>query len=145
MCDDLEGELSYYRRLLHGRLDLLNFELRRRSGEETRSLIEALPEILSDGDQPAREAVPKTLPIELPEMGNRQRAIDRVLNDDFLTNLPAIDDNELATIEADLTEMELAISAQRRAVYDALEVILEELTRRYRDGLATVDELLQHG
>jgi len=61
MCDDLEGELSYYRRLLHGRLDLLNFELRRRSGEETRSLIEALPEILADGDQPAREAVDELL------------------------------------------------------------------------------------
>jgi hypothetical protein len=143
--DDLDGELSYYRRLLHGRLDLLNFELRRRSGAETRSLIEALPEILADGDQPVREAMPKALSIELPEMGNRQRAIDHALDDDFLTDLPAIDDDELAAIEADLTSVEEQISAQRRAVYDDLEVILEELTRPYRDGLATVDELPQHG
>ena len=82
MCEDLDSELSYYRRLLHGRLDLLNFELRRRSGEETRTLIEALPEILADGDEPARETMPKNLPIELPDMGKRQRAIDRALDDD---------------------------------------------------------------
>ncbi len=42
-CDELDTELSYYRRMLHGRMDLLDFELRRRSGEETRTLIEALP------------------------------------------------------------------------------------------------------
>ena len=48
LCDELDSELSYYRRMLHGRMDLLAFEIRRRSGEETRSLIEALDEILAD-------------------------------------------------------------------------------------------------
>jgi hypothetical protein len=46
LADEVETELSYYRRLLHGRMDLLAFEQRRRRGEELRSLIEALPEIL---------------------------------------------------------------------------------------------------
>ena len=145
LCEDLEAEFSYYRRLLHGRLDLLSFELRRRSGEETRTLIEALPEILADVDEPAREAMPKNLPIELPDLGQRRRAIDRALDDDFLTHLPTIDDADLTEIEADLAAIEQTVSAQRRSVYDALEVILEELTRRYRDGTASVDELLQSG
>ena len=35
MADEVETELSFYRRLLHGRMDLLAFELNRRSGEET--------------------------------------------------------------------------------------------------------------
>jgi hypothetical protein len=143
VCDDLNSELSYYRRLLHGRLDLLGFELRRRSGEETRSLIEALPEILADSGEPHRESMPKNLPIELPDMGERRRAIDRALDDDFLAHLPTIADDELAQIEADLSEVEETISAQRRIVHDALTAILEELTRRYRDGSATVDELLR--
>ena len=143
LCEDLDSEFSYYRRLLHGRLDLLSFELRRRAGEETRSLIEALPEILADGDSAPREAMPKALPLELPDMGKRQRAIDSALNDDFLTHLPSIDDAELRRIETGLSSMEDKISTQRSAVHDALEAILEELTRRYRDGSATVDELLQ--
>ena len=49
LADAVETELSFYRRLLHGRMDLLAFEMRRRNGEETRSLIEALPEILGAG------------------------------------------------------------------------------------------------
>lgn len=145
MCEDLNKELSYYRRLLHGRLDLLGFELRRRRGEETRSLIEALPEILADGEEPHREAMPKNLPIGPPDMGLRQRAVDRALDDDFLTHLPAVEDDDLRQIESDLKDIEETISSQRRAVHNALDVILEELTRRYRDGSASVDELLEHG
>src|SRR5699024_3801246 len=46
---DVEAQISYYRRLLHGRMDLLDFEQRRRHGEEERSILEALPEILAKG------------------------------------------------------------------------------------------------
>lgn len=145
LCEQLDAELSYYRRLLHGRLDLLAFEMRRRSGEETRSLIEALPEILADRDNPPRETMPRTLPIDLPDRGPRRRAVDRALDDDFLTHLPRSSDEELRTIDAELAKVEQEVSTQRHAVHDALDAILEELTRRYRDGTATVDELLPHG
>lgn len=145
MCDALDTELSYYRRLLHGRLDLLEFEQRRRRGEETRSLIEALPEILAASEHEAEThpAVLKDLAIEPPDVGEGKRPIDRVLGDDFLTHLPTISDDELASIAEELTDTEREVSAERRAVYTALELILEELTRRYRDGLANVDQLLQ--
>lgn len=146
LCDELDTELSYYRRLLHGRLDLLGFEKRRRAGTEDRSLIEALSEILADEETPDRETALKSLPIEAPEfLGDGQRTIDRVLGDDFLAHLPTLEDEELDTIESSLADSEREISAQRRKVYDALEVILEELTRRYREGLANVDELLEQG
>ncbi len=143
VLDDLDRELSYYRRILHGRMDLLAFELRRRSGEETRSLIEALPEILADSPTGDRETLPKALPVEPPELPARgRRAIDRALGNDFLARLPELDDAELEEIQRGLTEAERAVSAQRRTVYEAHEQILAELTRRYRTGLADVDELL---
>ena len=55
LSDGLGLNPSFYRRLLHGRMDPLAFEVRRRSGLETRSLIEALPEILGtdDTDRPS--------------------------------------------------------------------------------------------
>jgi len=146
ICDELDAEFSYYRRLLHGRMDLLSFELRRRNGEETRSLIEALPDILSDGsdERSSHFLVPKSLPVELPEstVGGR-RPIDRVLADDFLTHLPDIDDDELEAIQVMLTDAERRISNQRRAVYETLETLTAEVARRYRDGLASVNELLE--
>jgi len=146
MLDQLDTELSFYRRMLHGRMDLLSFEMRRRSGEESRSLIEALPEILADSMSAPRDDLPRELEIAAPEfVGEGRRTIDRVLGDDFLTHLPSIGDDELEEIQSLLTTAEREISDQRRDVYEAYEVVTAELTRRYREGLADVDELLTSG
>jgi len=144
VLDDLDTELSFYRRMLHGRMDLLSFEIRRRSGEETRTLIEALPQILADGiDGPSRNAIPRDLPLTLPELsGEGNRAIDRVLGDDFLAHLPSLEDNDLEEIQAALTDAEGEVSAQRREVYDVHDRISAEITLRYREGLADAADLL---
>ncbi|HSG79318.1 MAG TPA: aerial mycelium formation protein [Acidimicrobiia bacterium] len=145
-CADLDTELSYYRRLLHGRMDLLGFEQRRRSGEEERSLLEALPEILAQGTGsnpglPAR-AIAVEIP-DLPEIG--RRAVDRVLGDDFLAHLPTLSDDELEETLAQVAEVEEEISRQRKAVYAVYDLLQAELTRRYREGLADPGELLGSG
>ena len=142
MCDDVENELSYYRRMLHGRMDLLGFELRRRSGEETRSLIEALPEILTDGASgysPSGRPTKVVLP-DLPDQ--RRRHIDEVLEADFLTRIALVNDDELNDIQRSLVETEAEISGQRHSVQEAFNTIQSELTRRYKDGLANFDEIL---
>lgn len=143
MCGDLDVELSFYRRMLHGRLDLLSFELRRRSGEERRTLMEALPEILAGDAEPQPPRAPgdsRTIPIEapdLPEVG--RRPVDRALGDDFLARLPELDDDDLEATRVMLSEVEAEISAQRRAVFDAADLIQAELTRRYRESHAGAD------
>ena len=146
LLDVLDTELSYYRRILHGRIDLLDFELRRRAGTESRSLIEALPEILADPPSgKTSNPLDRELPVEPPEMaGEGRRAIDHVLGDDFLARLPTLDDAELASIRDSLAATEQTVSDQRRAVHDAHDLITGELTRRYRDGLADAGELLSH-
>lgn len=144
LLDVLDTELSYYRRILHGRLDLLDFELRRRTGAETRSLMEALPEILADPPSgKTTNPLDRELPVDAPEhAGEGRRDVDRALSDDFLARLPMLDDDELAAIRDSLTATEAVVSEQRRAVHDAHDLITGELTRRYRDGLADADELL---
>jgi len=146
VCDDLDAELSYYRRLLHARMDLLAFELRRRTGEETRSLIEALPDILADESQMGAPhfTLPKSLPVEPPDIPmDGRRSIDRALADDFLTHLPDISDEELKEIQLTLTNAERKVSEQRRNVYEVLEILTGEIARRYRDGGASVTQLLE--
>jgi len=145
VLDDLDTEFSFYRRMLHGRMDLLAFEMKRRTGEETRSLIEALPQILADGiDGPSRNTIPKDLSLDLPELtGAGNRSIDRVLGDGFLAHLPSLDDNELEEIQAALTDAEQQVSAQRRSVYDVHDSISEEITRRYRDGIVDTTDLFE--
>ncbi len=146
MCGDLDVELSYYRRMLHGRMDLLSFELRRRRGEETRSLIEALPEILAGDRAPMPSRSPgegRTIPIEapdIPEVGRRE--VDRALGDDFLARLPDLSDEDLEGIREMLVETESGVSRQRRSLFDVLDRVQAELTSRYRGDQADASESL---
>lgn len=135
LADEVETEFSYYRRMLHGRMDLLAFEQRRRRGEETRSLIEALPEILGAGETVGRGGGRMTLPLapHLPEV--RRRTIDRVLESDFLARLSEVSDSELEEYLEALAEVEGEISEQRRAVQRVFDTFQAEIAARYKTGL----------
>lgn len=144
MCQELDRELSYYRRMLHGRLDLLAFERRRRRGEEDRTLIDALPDILGDpgeADSHATVTTAEVAPPHIPVPG--RRSIDFALGDDFLARIGEMDDATLDEIEAALTEAERAVSSDRRTVHQAADALGAEIARRYRAGLTSVDELFR--
>lgn len=132
LAETVETELSYYRRLLHGRMDLVQFEVKRRSGEETRSLIEALPQVLAAGESSGGQ-VGRLRGQFFPDLPDeRHRAIDRVLSDGYLATLPDLGDDDLADIQRSLAETEQAVSAQRREVQDVFDALQAELTDRYR-------------
>jgi len=144
MCDDLDLEYSYYRRMLHGRMDLLAFELRRRAGEETQTLLEALPRILAGGAYSSNPGLPnRALSVEAPDIPTPgRRLIDRALNSDFLARLGDFSDAELLETQRFLMEMESTVSTHRRMVHAAHDRLEAELTRRYREGLADPGESL---
>lgn len=136
ICADLDVEFSYYRRLLQGRLDLLTFEVRRRAGEEQRSLLEALPEVLASWAAGEPGLPERRVSVELPDLpAQGRRAVDQALADDFLARLPEMDDQELAGVQQRLAEAEVEVSRQRRAVFEASDLIQAELVRRYRRTL----------
>ena len=142
MCDDLDKEYAYYRRMLHGRMDLLSFELRRRRGEEERSLIEALPEILA-GPHGAPNPGARVMGIELPNMPEvGRRELDKVMGDDFVSHIGDYADEELEDIRKRLADAEHALSADRTIVYESYDKLQSELARRYREGLADPSELI---
>ena len=132
-AEDVETQISYYRRLLHGRMDLLNFELRRRRGEEERSLLEALPEILAAGmvfgPEPSLRHI-ETMP-PLPSTTGR-RLIDRIMDDGVLTRLPEMDNEEVIDAIERLSEVESELSAQRKQLHSVIDAIQEEIVNRYR-------------
>jgi hypothetical protein len=144
VCSELDIELSYYRRLLHGRMDLLAFEARRRRGEDERSLLEALPEILAGGGRAGPGFPERRIEVQLPDLPEvGRRTVDKILSDDFLTRLPELTDDQLAEMQQRLAAAEAELSRQRRAVYDAHDRIQAELTSRYAAGTADPDDLLR--
>lgn len=144
MCDDLDVELSFYRRMLHGRMDLLAFEMRRRAGEEEQTLLEALPRILSEGAYtPAPGLASRSVPVEAPDIERQgRRTVDKALDSDFLARLPSLSDDEIGEIQRFLQDVEAEVSQQRSAVHTALDTLHEELTSRYSDGTADPDGAL---
>jgi hypothetical protein len=68
--------------------------------------------------------------------------LEAVLPEARLGVLPEIPDEELESSAQGLTDLERTISSQRRAVFDVLDRLQEEIVRRYRTGEATVDSLL---
>ena len=138
MAVDVEKELSYYRRLLHGRMDLLRFERRRRTGEEDRSLIESLAEILSDpsrgdGHDPRRTILDTDVP-PMPETGRRE--VDAVLGDQVLTKLDSVDDDGLAAALEAVQAIEREISDKRHQVQQVADLLSAQIAERYRSGTA---------
>ncbi|HEU4917365.1 MAG TPA: aerial mycelium formation protein [Acidimicrobiia bacterium] len=133
LAEDVETQISYYRRLLHGRLDLLNFELRRRNGQEERTLIEALPEILATGMTVGAEPNLRhieTMPPIPPTTG--RRLIDKIMDDGILTQLPELTDEELAEAVDRLEEVEKELSVQRRQLHTVIDALQDEIIARYR-------------
>ncbi len=147
MCDDLELEFSYYRRMLHGRMDLLTFEQRRRAGEEEQTLLEALARILAGGAYSTAPGLPnRIIPVEMPNIPSPgRRLIDRALESDFLARLGELSDEDLRDTHRFLEELEAEVSMYRRVVHSVLDHLQAELIRRYREGLADPGELLTRG
>lgn len=132
-AEDVEAQISYYRRLLHGRMDLLDFEMRRRTGEEQRTILEALPEILANGmilgSEPNLKHI-ETMP-PLPSMTGR-RLIDKIMDDGVLASLPELTDDEITEAIERLRDVETQLSGQRRRLHQVIDVLQDEMVSRYR-------------
>jgi hypothetical protein len=135
LADTVETELSYYRRVLHGRMDLLAFEQRRRRGEETRSLIDALPEILT-GRERTGPGTGRHLSMELPYLPvNGKRHLDRILGNDLMIRMSEMTEEELSEAASELTELEGEVSGLRQQVQGVLDELQRVVIARYKNDL----------
>ena len=91
-------------------MDLLAFEQRRRRGEETRSLIDALPEILTGRDRTGSGKA-RHLSTELPYLPVKgKRHLDRILGNDLMIRMSEMTEEELSEAATELTELEAEMS-----------------------------------
>lgn len=128
--------LSYLRRLLQGRRDILQAELdRRRRGGDQESLLADIAAILADAPTGSSrgEALAFTVPDE--EIDLARRRVERLVSDARLSDLPRLSDDELEDAVAGIDEEERALSDARSRVIEAHDMLQAELVRRYREEL----------
>lgn len=68
--------------------------------------------------------------------------LDAITEAAALDNPDQVTDGDLARAAEQLAALELEVSTLRRALFDRIDALQAELTRRYRDGETTVDDLL---
>jgi hypothetical protein len=145
-CQDVGTRLSYFRRLVQGRLDIIHAELTRREGggeapPGLQQLIEQLPTILAEHTAgPARGQLPEV--VAPPDVEELSAQLDAIVDADKLASLPTLADDAIRNVAEKLTELERTVSAQRRSVHERIDALQEEIVKRYRTGEATVDALL---
>jgi hypothetical protein len=136
-----ETDLSYMRRLLQGRLDILRAELARRAGDGS-DLLDALPQILADEPSGGPHGLGRHVTAEPSRADAHRRYVEALVADVDLSNPDAHDDASLRKVLETLEAEEQKASESRRAVQKVMDALTGEVTRRYRDGDADVSDLL---
>lgn len=140
-----EADLSYLRRMIHGRISIVEAELRRRDPDSANvPVVDELSQILGD-EQRSTRGLGRHLTVEPSRVDEHRRGEERIIADAVLSDVSARTDDELRDALVRLAEHEAEVSEVRRNVQDAMDTLSAELTARYRDGSATVDELLAPG
>ena len=166
-----EADLSYVRRLVQGRIDILRAELGRRaeparagdrssaaapvdegelagssassssSSSSVSSVVERLSEILTD--MPARQrSSARHVTLGTPHSEEYRRQAADMLAEVELSDLEARTDLELNTAMGRLVRYEQQVSRRRRQLQRTADDCGAEIARRYREGEARVDDLL---
>ena len=137
-----EVDLSYLRRMIQGRLDILRAELNRRDSSSSATLVEGLAAILADEPRSPARGLGRHSTVEPSRADSHRRYVEALVADVDLSDVSARSTDELAHAMRTLSEEEQAISGKRRQVQTAMDACSAEITRRYRDGEADVDALL---
>ena len=137
-----EADVSYIRRMIQGRLDILRAELNRRDGALSGSLVEGLSTILADEPRTAARGMGRHVTVEPSRIDSHRRYVEALVADVDLSDVSARSTDELANALRTLSEEERTVSAKRRALHGVLDACSAEITRRYREGEADVGALL---
>lgn len=146
-CQQVETGLSLLRRMVQGRLDIVGTELTRRAEGadpgDLADLIARLPEVLSERTHaPGVGRLPQVMaPEELPP--ELEAELHAIVASVSMADLPDIPDEALRAMVTQLEELEGRVSAHRQALFDRIDALQAEITRRYKTGEASIDSLLQ--
>ncbi|WP_328426634.1 RsiG family protein [Streptomyces sp. NBC_00443] len=136
-----EADLSYVRRLLQGRIDILRAEVARRSPAGAAAVVDRLPEILTDAPARHRSSA-RHVTLGTPQSEEYRLLAAEMLAEVELSDLEARTDAELNTAMGRLVRYEQQVSRRRQRLQRTADDCSAEIARRYRDGEAQVDDLL---
>jgi hypothetical protein len=130
--------LSLLRRLVQGRLDIVQAEIeRRRTGGDPSTLVDEVAHAMSHDETPGTsrgEAVRLLVPPD--EMTLARRRVESLVADSALSDPRTLPDDELEDVRQRLETEERTVSSDRRTVLGIHDALQEELKRRFKENPA---------
>lgn len=137
-----EVDLSYIRRMVQGRIDIVRAELSRRGDGPSGKVVDQLAGILGDEQRSPARGLGRHTTLEPTRADEHRRYVERLVADVDLSDVTARSDAELERALEVLAQEESTLSGKRREVQKVMDACSAEITRRYRDGEADVSTLL---
>lgn len=145
-CQALEEVLSYVRRVVQARLDILLAELERREGGtasvDPADLVAELPSILGEG-QRGRSTRLAAYHDPAEASAELLARVDAVAGEDTLIRIAELGEARVRWLAGALSELERSFSDGRRDLHDHLDALQAEIVRRYKTGAVDVEEVLR--
>lgn len=137
-----ETDLSYLRRLLHARIDMVKAEQKRRVEGGSTSVVDQLASILAANAVGPAMGSGRHSTLEPSRAEAHRRHVEALVSDVDLSDVGSLSDAKLAdALETYLGE-EVSVSQCRRNVQNVMDRLNAEIAGRYQQGTASVDELL---
>ena len=136
-----EADVSYLRKLLQGRIDIVKAEIERRTGDSGTSLVDSLPQILSD-ERGSPHGLGQHRTVEPSRVDQHRRRVEALVADVDISDVGHATDEQLTRALQTLEDEERDTSETRHLVQAVVDACAAEITRRYRDGEADVADLL---
>ncbi|MGH3816098.1 MAG: aerial mycelium formation protein [Pseudonocardiaceae bacterium] len=137
-----ETDLSYLRRLLHARIDIVRAEQRRRCEGGNAPVVTELARILAAKPLGPATGSGRFQPVEPSRAQAHRRNIEALVADVDLSDVGSLSSEQLdAALHAYRTE-EASVSQRRREVQHVMDSFNAEIGARYASGAASVDDLL---
>jgi hypothetical protein len=137
-----ETDLSYLRRLLHGRIDIVKAEVRRRAEGGSEPVVDQLAKILADNAIAPGIGIGRHQSLEPSRAEAHRRHIEALVSDTDLTDVGALSDDRLDLALRTYVAEESSVSSRRREVQIVMDQLNAEIGSRYKAGSASVDDLL---
>ena len=136
-----ETDLSYLRRLLHARIDIVRAEQERRSSGGS-AVVEQLATILSSNAVGPATGLGRYQTHEPSRADAHQRHVEALISDVDLSDVSKLSDSKLGEVLETFIAEEASVSVRRREVQVVVDKLNAEIASRYQRGSASVDELL---
>ncbi|MGH4009287.1 MAG: aerial mycelium formation protein [Pseudonocardiaceae bacterium] len=137
-----ETDLSYLRRLLHARIDIVRAEQRRRHEGGSAPLVAGLARILAANTVGPATGSGRHQTMEPSRAQAHRRSVEALVADVDLSDVGSLSSEQLdAALQAYSAE-ETSVSQRRREVQHVMDRFNAEIGARYASGATSVDDLL---